>query len=56
MLVDHCGRLPLGLREDDVREVLAGGHHRNLLEIVERHGDQALLQPLQDARLKKPDF
>ena len=37
MLVDHCGRLPLGLREDDVREVLAGGHHRNLLEVIVRH-------------------
>ena len=38
MPVDNCGGLPLGLGQHDVREVLAGGHHAYLLEVVVRHG------------------
>ena len=37
--VDDCGSLPLGLREHNVCEVLGGGDHSYLLEVVERHGD-----------------
>ena len=37
VLVDHCGGLPLGLGQHDVSEVLAGGHHAYLLEVVVSH-------------------
>ena len=39
VFVDHCGGLPLSLRQDNVGEVLAGGHHADLLEVVVSHLD-----------------
>ena len=37
MFVDNGWSLPLGLGQDNVREVLAGGDHADLLKIVVRH-------------------
>ena len=37
MLVDNCRGLPLGLGEDNVGEVGAGGDNTDLLEVVVRH-------------------
>ena len=39
VLVDHRRSLPLGFGQHDVREVLAGGHHADLLEVIVRHLD-----------------
>ena len=39
VLVDHRGGLPLGLGQHDVREVRAGRHHADLLEVIVRHLD-----------------
>ena len=38
VFVDYCRSLPLGLGEDNVGEVGAGGDHTYLLEVVVRHG------------------
>ena len=37
MFVDNGWSLPLGLGQDNVREVLAGGDHADLLKVVVRH-------------------
>ena len=37
MFVDNGWSLPLGLGQDNIREVLAGGDHADLLKIVVRH-------------------
>ena len=37
--MDDGGRLPLGLGEDDVDEVLGRRHDRDLLEVVLHHRD-----------------
>ena len=39
VLVDHRGSLPLGLGQHDVREVRAGRHHADLLEVIVSHLD-----------------
>ena len=39
VLVDHSRSLPLGLRQHDVSEVLAGGHHADLLKVIVGHLD-----------------
>lgn len=37
VLADDGGRLALGAREDDIDEILGGGNHRDLLEVVVTH-------------------
>ena len=39
MPVDDCGGLALDFGQHNVCEVLGGGHHCNLLEVVVRHDD-----------------
>ena len=37
VFTDDRGRLALGAREDDVDEVLGGGNHSDLLEVIVTH-------------------
>ncbi len=37
VLADDRGRLALGAREDNINEILGGGNHRDLLEVVVTH-------------------
>ena len=52
MFVDNGWSLPLGLGQDNVREVLAGGDHADLLKVVVRHLTDTTLTSVNNRSIK----